>query len=74
MALSRNKALVWIGNISGEAFLIHQICIKAVEVVTNHKWIVAGISFVLTLICTAIWHWFLYRCKWIADNQEHKRG
>lgn len=33
--LSKSKTLIWIGNISGEAFLIHQICIKAVEVLTE---------------------------------------
>lgn len=72
-ALSRSKVLVWIGNISGEVFLIHQICIKATEVVTKNKWLVAVISFVLTLICTVIWRWLLYRCKWNADSQAYKK-
>ncbi|MBQ6076233.1 MAG: acyltransferase [Lachnospiraceae bacterium] len=53
--LAGSRALVWIGNVSAEAFLIHQICIKAVEYVTKNKWIVAAAAFVLTMICTVIW-------------------
>ena len=56
-ALTKNTLLVWIGNISGEAFLIHQICIKAAEFITKDKWLVAVISFSTTLICTVIWRW-----------------
>ena len=57
--LSKSKVIIWIGNISGEAFLIHQICIKAAECVMRNKWIVAAVSFVATLICTVIWR-YLY--------------
>jgi peptidoglycan/LPS O-acetylase OafA/YrhL len=55
--LSKSKALIWIGNISGEAFLIHQICIKAVEYLTKNKWIVAVVAFIITLIATVVWRW-----------------
>lgn len=58
--LSKSKMLISIGNISGEAFLIHQICIKAAEVITNNKWIVAVIAFIVTLIAIAVWRW-LYK-------------
>lgn len=58
--LSKSKALIWIGNISGEAFLIHQICIKAVEYLAKNKWIVAAVAFIVTLIVTVIWR-FAYR-------------
>lgn len=61
--LSRSRALVWIGNISGEAFLIHQICIKAAEYVTKNKWVVAVIAFVATLLCTVIWRWLFYQIQ-----------
>lgn len=57
--LSKSKALVWIGNISGEAFLIHQICIKATEYITKNKWFVAIISFCLTVIGTVIWRYII---------------
>lgn len=63
--LSRSKVLIWIGNISGEAFLIHQICIKAAEVVTKNKWVVAVISFAATLTATMTWRWF---CKTVREK------
>lgn len=66
MALSRSKGLVWIGNISGEAFLIHQICIKAAEVVTKNKWVVTVISFTATMVATIVWRWL---CKTIRDKR-----
>ncbi len=53
--LSKSKVLIWIGDISAEAFLIHQICIKAIEYVTNNKWIVAALAFVMTIIATVVW-------------------
>lgn len=59
-ALSRSNVLVWIGNISGEAFLIYQICIKAAEVVTKNKWVVAVISYAVALTATMVWRW-LYK-------------
>lgn len=55
--LSKSKILVWIGNISGEAFLIHQICIKAMEYITKNKWVVAIIAFTMTLLVTVVWRW-----------------
>lgn len=67
--LSKSKVLIWIGNISGEAFLIHQISIKAAEILTENKWIVAAIAFVSTLVCTVIWRW-LYRA--ISDRLSDK--
>ena len=53
--LCKCKLLIWIGNISGDAFLIHQICIKMTEVLTKNKLIIAPVAFVLTIICTVIW-------------------
>ncbi len=57
--LSKSRLLVWIGDISGEAFLIHQICIKATEAVLKNKILVGAAAFVLTLLCTVIWR-FMY--------------
>ena len=57
--LSKCKVLVWLGNISAEAFLIHQICIKAAEYVTKNKVIIALIAFPLTILGTVIWR-FIY--------------
>jgi peptidoglycan/LPS O-acetylase OafA/YrhL len=56
--LSKLKPLVWLGNISAEAFLIHHICIKAAEYVSKNKLIVAAIAFPLTLLASFIWRWF----------------
>ncbi len=53
--LPKSKALIQIGDISGEAFLAHQICIKTAEYITGNKWVVAGIVFAAALICTVIW-------------------
>lgn len=53
--LTKSKVLIWIGDISAEAFLIHQICIKAAEVLTKNKWVVAVIAFAATLLGTVIW-------------------
>ena len=55
--LSRSRALVWLGNISGEAFLIHQICIKAAEYGTQNRWLVAAAAFVVTLLAAVVWRW-----------------
>ena len=57
--LSKSNVLIWLGDISGEAFLIHQICIKGVEFLIKNKWFVAVIAFALSIICTVIWR-FLY--------------
>jgi len=66
--LSKSKALIWIGNISGDAFLIHQICIKAMASLIKNKWLVAVVAFVLTLIATVTWRW-MYR---IIQNRRRK--
>lgn len=66
--LSKSRTLGWIGNISGEAFLIHQICIKAMEYLTKNKWIIAAAAFALTLIATIIWRWLYSRV------QQHLNG
>ena len=60
MTLQKSKWLIWIGDISAEAFLIHQICIKAVEVVTKNKIILTIVAFAVTLLCTVIWR-YLYK-------------
>ncbi|MGN0600657.1 MAG: acyltransferase family protein [Oscillospiraceae bacterium] len=56
--LTESKVLIWIGNISAEAFLIHQICIKAAEYMTENKWIIAVIAFSATFIAALIWQVF----------------
>ena len=63
--LSKSKALVWLGNLSGEAFLIHQICIKAVETAFSNRIMIAIIAFILTFICTFIWRWLFNKCRLI---------
>lgn len=55
--LSKSDILVWIGNISADAFLIHHICIKAAEMMTEDKIFVAIIGLLLTMGCTMIWRW-----------------
>lgn len=57
--LTKSRLLVWIGDVSGDAFLIHQITIKAVEAVLKQKVLVAVTAFVLTLLLTILWR-FLY--------------
>ena len=57
--LTKSRLLVWIGDISGEAFLLHQICIKAVQHFFSDKVIVASISLVITIISSIAWR-FLY--------------
>lgn len=55
------KPLVYLGNISGEAFLLHQITMKYVSTIGNHwfslhnAYIVGIISFVVTVICSQLW-------------------
>lgn len=49
------KTLVYIGNISGYAFLIHQIVIKAVEKVVNNRLVLTVSAFGLTIICTELY-------------------
>lgn len=68
--LSKSKFLVWIGDISGEAFLIHQICIKATETVLKNKLLVGAAAFALTLLCTVFWR-FLY--KKVRENGSMRR-
>lgn len=53
--LTKSKVLIWIGDISAEAFLIHQISIKAAEAIIKNKWVVAFIAFAATLVGTVIW-------------------
>ena len=59
--LSKSKVLIWIGDISGEAFLIHQICIKTAEYITKNKWIVAVIALAATFIASLTWRWLYKR-------------
>ena len=70
--LSKSKVLVLIGNISGEAFLIHQICIKATEYLTKNKWIVAVVAFVVTLIATVVWRWLYSKVQLQVTNKNAK--
>lgn len=53
--LSKSKLLLWIGNISGDAFLIHQLAIKAVEYIIHDKAAMTIVSFILTIVCTLIY-------------------
>ena len=45
-----NKLLVFIGNISGTAFLLHQIIIGVMEKLFENTWIIAGSACAVTLI------------------------
>lgn len=55
--LTKSKVLIGIGNISAEAFLIHQICVKMSEYITKNKWVAALIAAIATVIATLIWRW-----------------
>mgnify|MGYP000953059400 CR=1 FL=1 len=61
--LASNKVLIWIGNRSGEAFLIHQIVIKFVNCFTEKKILLAIVSFLLTIIAVVIWELLYARIK-----------
>lgn len=53
--LSKCRFFVWIGNLSGEAFLIHQIVIKAGETIIDNKIILTVITLGLTILGVYIW-------------------
>ncbi|WP_321018262.1 hypothetical protein, partial [Eisenbergiella porci] len=48
------KVLIYIGDISGYAFLIHQIVIKGIERFVSERVLLTLLSFVLTIVCTEI--------------------
>lgn len=67
--LTKSKVLLWIGNVSGEAFLIHQIIIKTVEHFVLLKALVFIIAFPLTLFFTYMWRkLFVYKTKLFIKN------
>lgn len=68
--LCKSKTLIWLGNISGEAFLIHQIAIKFSEIITKNKYIVAIISFTATIVCTVIWRFIYKKVKESISNKK----
>lgn len=74
--LSKSKVLVWLGNISAEAFLLHQICIKAAEYLTKNKWIAAASALAMTLLAAEIWRWLYSRIKMraIRDPGVNRKG
>lgn len=57
------KSLMYIGNISGYAFLIHQIMIKFVQLFSANKTIVTVVAFLGTIICTEMFIWMERTCK-----------
>ena len=62
-ALSKSRVLIWIGNNSAEAFLIHQICIKAVQYLTKNKWLVSVFALALTLTGAVVWRWTVQKIQ-----------
>ena len=68
--LVRSKALVQIGNLSGQAFLVHQIVIKFVGFVVENKIVLSIFALLLTLVSTTV---YLYIEKWIIRSKTIKR-
>ena len=60
-----NKVLVFIGNISGIAFLLHQIIIGFSEIVIHNRYAVAIVAFAVTIIASIVYQRIEYavRCK-----------
>ena len=52
--LLTNRALVFIGDISGIAFLVHQIFIGILEMVSKNTWIITVSAFAVTLIASYV--------------------
>ena len=56
-----NKALIYIGNISANTFLIHQMVYRYLDTIENHligatnKYINLFVCFILTIVCSIIW-------------------
>lgn len=63
------KSLMYIGNISGYAFLIHQIMIKFVQLFSANKTIVTVVAFLGTIICTEMFIWMERTCKSLFCRQ-----
>ena len=53
--LTKCRPLMWIGEISGDAFLIHQIVIKGLEYFTSSKLLLIFAGFAITLGLTILW-------------------
>lgn len=65
---SRCRPLIWIGNISGDAFLIHQIAIKMCEMVTDNTVILTVVSFLITIIGVYLWRLLYETMKlWVPN-------
>lgn len=60
---SRCNFFVWIGNISGEAFLIHQIVIKAAEIFIKNIYILTVVAFIVTIVSAYVWNFMFKRRK-----------
>lgn len=49
------KIFVWLGNLSAYTFLIHQVVINLLQIVAGNKYIVALVSFVITLVGAVVY-------------------
>lgn len=53
--IGESRVFVWLGGISGEAFLIHQITIKAIGMGIENKILLTIVSLFLTIFAVTIW-------------------
>lgn len=68
--IAEGRILVWLGDISGEAFLIHQIVIKGVGMVIESKIILTIVSFSLTIFTTIVWRKIQGICIVLKNKQR----
>lgn len=64
-----SQVLFYIGNVSGYAFLIHQIIIKGVGAFVSNKILLVIVAFLLTVICTEIYIWMENKCRDVLKNR-----
>lgn len=76
-----NKLLIWLGNLSAYAFLIHELVIRYFDICTNHicgvymdRWLICAVALVITLILSLLWQNLCYR-KFtfinIGESEKH---
>ena len=66
-ALAESKVFVFLGNISGECFLIHLIIVRILQRLTHNKSLVAIFALMFTIMISITWR------KGIRKNEERKR-
>ena len=50
-----NKVLIFLGNVSGIAFLVHQIIIGFCSIIFKNKYVIASIALGVTIIVSTIY-------------------